>query len=127
MFIFINITGHLGGSLTHGSDYISASLLWDKQKESKKINNLNEVYIFADLVHPILENKCGNCHNESKKKGKLSVASFESLVKGGRHGPAFTPGDPADSELIKRISLNPKNKKFMPTENTSDCCRNSHY
>jgi uncharacterized membrane protein len=116
IFIFINITGHLGGSLTHGSDYISTSVLWDGQKEKKKITNLNEAYIFADLVHPILENKCGNCHNESKKKGKFSVASFQSLLKGGKHGAAVKPGDPADSELIKRISLNPRNKKFMPTE-----------
>jgi hypothetical protein len=53
-----------------------------RQKEKKKITNLNEAYIFADLVHPILENKCGNCHNESKKKGKFSVASFQSLLKG---------------------------------------------
>jgi hypothetical protein len=106
----------LGGSLTHGSDYISASVLWDEQKEKQRIANLNEAYIFKDLVQPILENKCGGCHNESKNKGKLSVASFESLLKGGKNGAAVKPGNTADSELIKRISLNPKNKKFMPTE-----------
>ena len=116
IFIFINITGHLGGSLTHGSDYISASLLLNNQKEKKNISNLNDAYIFADLVQPILENKCGTCHNDSKKKGKLSVASLQSLMKGGKHGAAVKPGDLAESELIKRISLNPKNKKFMPTE-----------
>jgi uncharacterized membrane protein len=116
IFIFISITGHLGGSLTHGSDYISASVLWDKQKEKKKITNLNDAYIFAELVQPILEDKCGNCHNESKKKGKLSIASYQSLIKGGKHGAAIKPGNMAESELIKRISLNPEDKKFMPTD-----------
>jgi uncharacterized membrane protein len=116
IFIFINVTGHLGGSLTHGSGYISASVLMDRKKAKKTITNINEAYIFADLVQPILENKCGTCHNESKKKGKLSVTSLEMLLKGGRQGPAVIPGDLAESELIKRISLNPKNKKFMPAE-----------
>jgi uncharacterized membrane protein len=116
IFIFINITGHLGGSLTHGSDYISTSILLDDQKKKQNITNINDAYVFADLVQPILENKCGTCHNDSKKKGKLSVASIQSLLKGGKHGAAVKPGDLAGSELIKRISLNPKNKKFMPTE-----------
>ncbi len=116
IFIFINITGHLGGSLTHGSDYISTAILLDDQKKKKHIANLNDAYVFADLVQPILENKCGTCHNDSKKKGKLSVASLQSLLKGGKHGAAVKPGDLAESELFKRISLNPKNKKFMPTE-----------
>jgi uncharacterized membrane protein len=116
IFVFISITGHLGGSLTHGSDYISASVLLDDQKKKNSVTNINEAYLFEDLVQPILENKCGTCHNESKKKGNFSVASFQSLVKGGKHGAAVQPGSLAESELFKRISLNPKNKKFMPTE-----------
>ncbi len=116
IFIFINITGHLGGSLTHGADYISTSVLLDSKKEKTKINDVNQAFVFADLVHPILEEKCGNCHNSSKKKGKLSMANFEALIKGGKHGAAIKPGDVAGSEIIKRISLNPKNKKFMPRD-----------
>ncbi len=129
IFIFINITGHLGGSLTHGEDYISTTVLWDSKKEKKKITDVNQAFVFADLVHPILEEKCGNCHNSSKKKGKLSMASFETLVKGGKHGAAIKPGDVAGSKIIKRISLNPGNKKFIPTDGKTpfDCRRNSHF
>jgi hypothetical protein len=90
----------LGGSLTHGSDYISASLLLNNQKEKKHITNLNDAYIFADLVQPILENKCGTCHNDSKKKGKLSVSSLQSLIKGGKHGAAVKA-----RETWRRVNL----------------------
>lgn len=116
LFLFINITGHLGGSLTHGSDYISASFLWDEHKEKKKITNINDAFVFADLVHPILEDKCGNCHNGSRKKGKLSMANFASIAKGGKHGTGIKPGDPAESEIFKRVTLHPKDKKFMPAD-----------
>lgn len=116
IFICINVTGHLGGSLTHGADYISTAVLWDSKKEKKKITDVNQAFVFADLVQPILEAKCGNCHNSSKKKGKLSVANFETLIKGGKHGAAIKPGDVAGSQIIKRVSLNSTDKKFMPAD-----------
>jgi uncharacterized membrane protein len=116
LFLFISITGHLGGSLTHGSDYLSLSVLSSKQPEKRKLASINDASVFSDLVQPILQNKCGNCHNSSKKKGKLSVETFEALMKGGKHGPAIKPGDVAESEIVRRISLNPTNKKFMPAD-----------
>jgi hypothetical protein len=116
LFLFINITGHLGGSLTHGPDYISSNVLWDAQSEKKKITNLGEAMVFADIVHPILEDKCGDCHNDSRKKGKLSMQNFAAIAKGGKHGDAIKPGNPSGSEIFKRVTLNPRDKKFMPTE-----------
>ncbi|HZH95003.1 MAG TPA: c-type cytochrome domain-containing protein [Flavisolibacter sp.] len=116
LFVFISLTGHLGGSLTHGADYISTSVLWDTKRQKQKVTDINQAALFADLVHPILEEKCGSCHNGSKKKGKLSVGSFEAILKGGKHGPAIKPGDVAGSEVVKRISLDPSDKKFMPTD-----------
>lgn len=116
MSVLIGMTGHMGGSLTHGPDYISSSVLWDSEKQKAPITDVNQAFVFADLIHPILQNKCGNCHNSSKKKGKLSVGSFDALIKGGKHGAAIKPGDVPGSEIVKRISLNPKDKKFMPSE-----------
>ena len=114
ILIFINITGHLGGTLTHGADYLSATVLLDRAKEKKKISNVNDAYVFADLVKPILQEKCAGCHNDSKKNGELSVESYQAMVKGGRHGAGIQPGNLAGSEIIKRISLLSKSKKFMP-------------
>jgi hypothetical protein len=61
IFILVNFTGHLGGTLTHGADYLSSSVLFDKQKAKKKLTDINEAYVFADLVKPILQEKCSGC------------------------------------------------------------------
>lgn len=116
LFVFINVTGHLGGSLTHGSDFLSLSILSESQIKNKKVTNIDEALVFTDLVHPILQRKCGNCHNPSKKKGKLSMQTYEALLKGGKNGPVIKPGNVDKSELVKRISLDPRNEEFMPTD-----------
>jgi len=114
IFILINFTGHLGGVLTHGGDYLSSAVLFNKQEAKNKITDINDAYVFKDLVKPILEEKCVSCHNDSKKSGELSLETFEAMLKGGKHGPGIQPGNLSGSEIIKRISLLPKSKKFMP-------------
>ncbi|MCH5597492.1 DUF2231 domain-containing protein [Niabella ginsengisoli] len=81
MMFFISVAGHYGGSLTHGSDYLSTDILFKKEKKKKKITNVNEALVFEDIVHPILIDKCGACHNADKKKGKLSIESLELIKK----------------------------------------------
>ena len=38
------------------------------------------------------------------------------VFKGGEHGPIISAGDPIKSEIVKRISLPPGDKKGMPNE-----------
>jgi uncharacterized membrane protein len=114
IFILINFTGHLGGTLTHGGDYLSTAVLFNKQEAKKKMIDINDAYVFKDLVKPILAEKCVSCHNNSKKNGGLSVETYGAMLKGGKHGPGIQPGNLSGSEIIKRISLLPKSKKFMP-------------
>ncbi|MDH5382498.1 MAG: hypothetical protein OEW75_16715, partial [Cyclobacteriaceae bacterium] len=67
-------------------------------------------------IRPILTTKCLSCHGGVKKNGGFSLL-FESdalgLTASGAH--AIIPGDPSNSELIKRIS-NPDPKLRMPYE-----------
>ena len=44
------------------------------------------------------------------------MESLASLLKGGKHGPAVVPGDIGESELFKRITLDPSHEEFMPSE-----------
>jgi hypothetical protein len=67
-------------------------------------------------VAPIFENKCLNCHNAQKRKGKLQLDSFENVMRGGKDGIVVKPGDPKHSELFRRINLSPEEKDFMPTD-----------
>src|SRR5947209_10907662 len=51
-------------------------------------------------IEPILVKKCLVCHSGAVKEGKLDMATYESLMKGGKHGRPITPGKPADSRLV---------------------------
>ncbi|GAA0712268.1 ribonuclease inhibitor [Aquimarina litoralis] len=116
--LLLSITGHYGGNLTHGSDYLTAYLPFGKKekKEVPKINSIEEAQLFAHVVHPILDNKCLSCHNNSKKKGGLSLADQVSILKGGKNDVALIAGNSEQSELIKRVHLDPDDKEFMPPE-----------
>lgn len=116
--LLLSITGHYGGNLTHGSDYLTAYLPFGRKekKEVPKINTIEEAQLFANVVHPILDNKCLSCHNSSKKKGGLSLADEVSILKGGKNGVALIAGNSKQSELIKRVHLDPDDKEFMPPE-----------
>jgi len=110
----LSYVGHLGGNLTHGSNYLTLQVL--EQQERKKPVSTDEAYIFEDVVHPILISKCGQCHQQGKLKGKFSIESLQSLLKGGKSGPAVVAGKLDQSELFRRISLDPQDEKFMPAK-----------
>ncbi len=114
ILILISVAGHFGGSLTHGDDYLMAG--WDagKSKEKKVFTSIDDAVMYEDVVAPILEAKCSNCHNNSKRKGKLNMEDFASLMKGGKHGKVIEPGNALASEMIKRVMLSSDDKKFMP-------------
>ncbi|AXT56758.1 hypothetical protein D1815_13730 [Aquimarina sp. AD1] len=116
--LLLSITGHYGGNLTHGSDYLTTYLPFSEKekKEVPKINSIEEAQLFAHVVHPILDNKCLSCHNNSKKKGGLSLADQVSILKGGKNGVALVAGSSDQSELIKRVHLDTDDKEFMPPE-----------
>lgn len=57
-------------------------------------------------VRPIISDMCFSCHgpDEQGRKGELLLSDYQAALKGGESGqPAIVPGDPANSELIKRI------------------------
>jgi hypothetical protein len=113
LFLLI-YTGHRGAHLTHGDNYISMETLLHKQRE--KPTQVSEALIFEDVVHPILEKRCMQCHQERKRKGGLSMLTLASILKGGKHGPAVVPGNLDESELFRRISLDPSHEDYMPAD-----------
>lgn len=117
LVVLISITGHYGGNLTHGSDYLTKyAPFGEKPKEIAKPKTVEEVAMFDHIVKPILEEKCVSCHNASKKKGSLAMQDWESILKGGKEGAAVTPGYVSQSGIIQRVTLNPHDKKFMPPD-----------
>ncbi len=62
-----------------------------------------DVEFFEKKVRPVLVEHCFKCHGNGKAKGGLSLASRETLLKGGDTGPAIVSGQPAKSLLIQAI------------------------
>jgi uncharacterized membrane protein/mono/diheme cytochrome c family protein len=116
--------GHYGGSLTHGSDYLTAYLPTSpasftagptgKNKKVKVITNLPEAVVYTDIIQPIFDSRCTSCHNPAKKKGALRLDAFAGLLAGGKGGAVVQAGQAAKSELNKRLLLPPENKHAMP-------------
>jgi WD40 repeat protein len=67
---------------------------------------------YAKEVEPILFKRCISCHSGSVKKSNLDLASYNSLIKGGKRGSPIVPGKSADSKLVQFCG---KTKKpYMP-------------
>jgi hypothetical protein len=58
----------------------------------------------SKAVTTVFEARCVRCHNESTKKGGLSLVSEKALREGGQGGQAFEPFKPDDSLLIEKIT-----------------------
>ena len=125
LFVLIIITGHLGGSLTHGSDYLTKSwnLSPDTVAQRRPIPNVQEAMVYSDVIQPVLQAKCYSCHGKNKQKGKLRMDDSLRLMKGGKDGAVIIPGNVEKSELAKRLSLPrgdddhmPPKEKPQPTE-----------
>ena len=123
MFILIIITGHFGGSLTHGSDYLTGSLNSkadsSNTKYRKPLPNVQEALIYSDIIQPVLQNKCYTCHGKSKQKGKLRLDLPERLMKGGKDGVVIVAGHPEQSEMITRLLLPREDEDHMPPKEKS--------
>jgi hypothetical protein len=58
--------------------------------------------VYEKEIHPIFVNKCAHCHSSStKKEGRFDLGSYETLMRGGKTGPAVVPGKGAESLLYK--------------------------
>lgn len=119
MFLMV-ATGHLGGNLTHGEDYLLIKKNETKQSKNSpdslkaQLVNSSSAYVFGSLVQPVLEENCNQCHNAKKKKGGFRMDEFDLLLKGGKNGKSIQPGNAEKSELIKRMLLPIDDDKHMP-------------
>ncbi|TKK65566.1 hypothetical protein FC093_19810 [Ilyomonas limi] len=120
LLALIIITGHLGGSLTHGSDYLTKPLVNIFSGDSnssltiKPVPNVQEAQVYTDVIKPILQTRCYSCHGAEKQKGGLRMDDSLRLIKGGKDGIVIEAGSAEKSELIKRLALSLSNDDHMP-------------
>ncbi len=70
---------------------------------------------FSRDVRPILESRCASCHAGTNRKGGFSLETRESLLQGGRHGPAAVPGDATGSLLMQLVTAEHEDDR-MPAD-----------
>lgn len=116
LVLLIIITGHLGGSLTHGPDYLTAAFKTDTSatSEPKPVPNVQEAVVYSDIIQPIFQSRCYTCHSASKKKGGLRLDKPELILKGGKDGIVIKPGNADESDMIKRLLLPRNHEDHMP-------------
>lgn len=117
--------GHLGGNLTHGSDYLTQFApgpirtlagLPPKQPDIKfePITDVNQARVYQQIVNPILQTRCVQCHNADKSKAGLRLDTPDQLKKGSEDGPVLVAGNSTKSQLIKACLLPEEDDHHMP-------------
>jgi mono/diheme cytochrome c family protein/uncharacterized membrane protein len=122
--------GHQGGNLTHGSDFLTQYApgplrtlagLSPKQKEFKAepITDVNQAMVYKQIINPILQTRCVQCHNADKSKAGLRLDSPEMIKKGYEDGPVFVAGKSSTSEMVKVCLLPEEDDHHMPPKGKS--------
>jgi uncharacterized membrane protein len=122
LILLVSATGHYGGNITHGSEYLFEyapgfiRALHGMEAPRSRVTDLAVADPFYDIVKPILDQRCLSCHNDDRRRGELSMATYESVMLGGEFLPVVVAGDAASSALVQRIRLPQDDDDFMPAE-----------
>ncbi len=114
----MTVTGHLGGTMTHGETYLTryapplvAKLLGSPETQIAPPTVIaEETGSDAQIVLALFETRCYECHGATKQKGKLRLDTPEGIAS------VVLAGDPSESELFRRISLAHDDFDIMPPE-----------
>jgi WD40 repeat protein len=58
---------------------------------------------YSAEIAPILQKNCAGCHSSTEHKSGLILDSYNSLMKGGRHGQVVLPHNAKGSRLLQMI------------------------
>lgn len=118
LFVFtiisISVAGHYGSVLTHGDNFITEYI--QAPEKEKTITSIDSLKIYDNVVLKVFEDKCIQCHNTTKRKGELSLASKVDLLEGGESGEVIVLGNSSESLLYKHSILPISDEKHMPPE-----------
>jgi uncharacterized membrane protein len=106
VFLLLTLTGHWGGSLTHGEGYLTAGLgPVDQKPVLRPVPNIQSAMVYGMLVQPVLHDNCYGCHSAGKVKGGLRLDAPDRILRGGKDGPVIVPGDAGGSLMVRRLLL----------------------
>jgi uncharacterized membrane protein len=121
LLVLVSITGHYGGNLTHGSTFLVEYAPQPLRSLAglaprRTITSVSTADPFADVVGPMLVERCASCHNEDKQEADLVLTTYAGVMRGGESGRVVVAGNTDLSELLRRISLPHDDEEFMPAD-----------
>ncbi len=111
--VFLGLTGHWGGNLTHGEDYFG---LASTEYQKPEITDIQQAIVYRDIIEPIFAEKCWSCHSAKKQKGELRLDGEEWITKGGESGEVLVAHQAAESDLYSRLLLEKDHEDHMPPD-----------
>ncbi len=83
-----------------------------------RVEAVREPVRYARDVRPILSDRCFACHgpDEPARKAGLRLDEHASATAARKGGAAIVPGDPAASEVVKRIRTSDRDEIMPPPE-----------
>jgi mono/diheme cytochrome c family protein len=118
----MSFAAHVGGEIVHEEGFpFKPNKVASPRKDvppTPVVANGQKRDDYAQVIAPILEAHCVECHGAKKVKGKLRMDSLDALKKGGSEGAAFVAGDLKKSLMHVRVTLDPSDEEFMPTDGT---------
>ena len=73
------------------------------QNGAASTSGSSETVVTQHDVLPYLYTRCVVCHGARRQEADLDLRTVESILKGGKSGPAVVPGEPEESLILKRI------------------------
>ena len=87
-----------------------------KKPVSKPVKQLS----YKRDIAPIMKTYCLPCHTEdAMNPSRLYLDAYETMLAGGKHGPAFSAGKPDSSLIIRKISQTPPFGDPMPMKRST--------
>jgi hypothetical protein len=76
--------------------------------------------VYSGVVEKLVNTYCINCHTAEKRKGKLIMESYDTLMKGGESAKegkqVVVPGKSAESLMVTLASLPGDDDMHMPPD-----------
>ena len=110
--ICLVLAGHVGSEVTHGIGFLTEP--FQKYQSVIEIENADSAVVFRDVIQPILNEKCLNCHNANRAKNDLILTDYQSIMRGGKTRDAIVEGKAKESLLYKYLLLPMNDSLHMP-------------
>jgi mono/diheme cytochrome c family protein len=87
-------------------DYIN---IWGGPQPGEEVS-------FEAHIQPLLQRKCGKCHDAHQDSGGWRSDSYQGVMESGDNAPVVIPGDPDNSLMVQKLLNRQRIGKQMPPD-----------